>query len=320
MHAGLGGAFAAASGGNALIGALAGGTAEALSGLTSSASTAHAFSGTGESGTGLSNWIDTAVAATSLLAGGSAHDISTATTVSSSVAEYNMALHLLQQQALMTQGLLSATAMDNKEKIDAEPLLPNISFPDSSKAPTVALNLLDSLAEKLNSLGLIDDETASSVKVATIIAQLSTSNVQLVSNNGILENSKHSKGNKSNAKPQEKAVAASGSMDPNKHKKDENNNDDDKYKKYKKKDGSNRYECEKTESPEWEKTKHFKDKYRTNGQKGKDAEYYRWDKYHKDIEIYDDKARYIGSKDPVTGKIYRIGDMRVSNQLKSILK
>ncbi|HJD67423.1 MAG TPA: DUF637 domain-containing protein [Rickettsia endosymbiont of Bembidion lapponicum] len=53
MHSALGGTYALASKGNVAIGMLAGGMGEALSGLSSSP--AHEFSGTGESGTGLSN-------------------------------------------------------------------------------------------------------------------------------------------------------------------------------------------------------------------------------------------------------------------------
>lgn len=133
----------------------AGGMGEALSGLTSPESLAHAFSGTGESGTGLSNWNDTIVAATAMLAGGSASDISTATTLSSSVVEYNKFAHLFQQQALAAQALSSAAAIDNGEKVDAEPLLPDISLPNTSDVPIVISNMFDSLAEKLNSLGII---------------------------------------------------------------------------------------------------------------------------------------------------------------------
>ena len=54
--------------------------------------------------------------------------------------------------------------------------------------------------------------------------------------------------------------------------------------------------------------------------KGNHEEYYRWNKQHKDIEIYDSKAREVGSKDPVTGKIYRPGDMKVNDKLNSIIK
>ncbi len=116
MHAGLGGAFAAASSSDVGIGMLAGGMAETLSGLTSSANIAHAFSGTGPSGTGLSNWIDTAVAFTSVLAGGSARDISTATTVSSSVVEYNAQLH--QEHRDIISAANRSDSAEEKEKLE----------------------------------------------------------------------------------------------------------------------------------------------------------------------------------------------------------
>ena len=77
---------------------------------------------------------------------------------------------------------------------------------------------------------------------------------------------------------------------------------------FKKTDGSNRYECEKSQSPQWQEARPYKGyggKYRYNGLNGKDREYYRWDHKHKDIEIYDDKLNKLGSKDPVTGKVYR---------------
>jgi len=97
--------------------------------------------------------------------------------------------------------------------------------------------------------------------------------------------------------------------------------DDDEFSHFKKKDGSNRYECEKSESPQWQQTHPFKDKFRTNGHpKEKYKEYYRWDKTHKDIEVYDSEARYVGSKDPVTGKMYRKGDMKPNKQLEKILR
>jgi len=102
MHSALGGVYGLATGGNPYIAALAGGMGEALSGLSSSLghSPGHEFSGTGESGTGLSNWNDTIVAATAMLAGGNASDMQTATTVSSSVAEYNRRLHPREKQLL----------------------------------------------------------------------------------------------------------------------------------------------------------------------------------------------------------------------------
>ena len=97
--------------------------------------------------------------------------------------------------------------------------------------------------------------------------------------------------------------------------------DDDfkKYEKYKKDDGSGRYECERAESPEWKNLKNFKDEYRTNGLSGKSKKYFRWDTKHKDIEIYDYRGRYLGSKDPVTGKSYRLGNGVVDKRLARYL-
>ncbi len=64
-----------------------------------------------------------------------------------------------------------------------------------------------------------------------------------------------------------------------------------------------------------------KGEYRSNGaNKPKYKEYYRYDDLHKDIEIYDSKARYIGSKDPVNGKIYRLGNMKPNKTLERIIK
>jgi len=127
--------------------------------------------------------------------------------------------------------------------------------------------------------------------------------------------------NKQNIKQQPGSAAATGAPDPD----DDFDFDPDddglkQYEKFKKQDGSGRYECEKPESPVWKKTENFKDQFRTNGLKGKEKEYYRWDKFHKDIEVYDNKGRYIGSLDPVTGKQYRTGDMQINKILKNILK
>lgn len=122
--------------------------------------------------------------------------------------------------------------------------------------------------------------------------------------------------NKPSTSKQQQKVSAASFMpsDPN------DNDPDDEFSHFKKKDGSNRYECEKQESPEWKKSQNFKDEFRTNGDTGKNKEYYRWDMKHKDIEIYDHDAYHIGSKDPVTGKIYRQGTMIRNEKLRSIIK
>ncbi|WP_200885867.1 colicin E3/pyocin S6 family cytotoxin, partial [Rickettsia felis] len=36
--------------------------------------------------------------------------------------------------------------------------------------------------------------------------------------------------------------------------------------------------------------------------KGREAEFYRWDEYHKDIEMYDRHGKPLDALDPVTGK------------------
>ncbi|WP_341759045.1 hypothetical protein [Candidatus Tisiphia endosymbiont of Ptychoptera albimana] len=122
--------------------------------------------------------------------------------------------------------------------------------------------------------------------------------------------------NKPSTSKQQQKVSATFFMpsDPN------DNDPDDEFSHFKKKDGSNRYECEKQESPEWKNSQNFKDEFRTNGGTGKNKEYYRWDMKHKDIEVYDNKARLIGSKDPVTGKIYRQGNMMRNEKLWGIIK
>ncbi len=128
--------------------------------------------------------------------------------------------------------------------------------------------------------------------------------------------------NKQNIKQQPGSAAATGAPDPDDDFDFDRDEDDGlkQYEKFKKQDGSGRYECEKPESPVWKKTENFKDQFITNGLKGKEKEYYRWDKFHKDIEVYDNKGRYIGSLDPVTGKQYRTGDMQINKILKNILK
>lgn len=54
------------------------------------------------------------------------------------------------------------------------------------------------------------------------------------------------------------------------------------------------------DSPVWGETKPARGKTRTNGERGKDKEYYEWDFTHNDIEVYDGKGRHKGSKDPTT--------------------
>ena len=63
----------------------------------------------------------------------------------------------------------------------------------------------------------------------------------------------------------------------------------------------------------------YKDRIRTNTLDKKDQMFYRWDSFHKDIEIYDNRGRDMGSVDPVTGKIYRPGTMKIEPRLQRII-
>ena len=58
-------------------------------------------------------------------------------------------------------------------------------------------------------------------------------------------------------------------------------------------------------SPIWQGLKSYKGKTKTNGKSGREKEFYEWDGIHNDIEVYDSKGRHKGSKDPVTGEIYK---------------
>ena len=62
---------------------------------------------------------------------------------------------------------------------------------------------------------------------------------------------------------------------------------------------------EKSESEIWKGFKNYKDKTKTNGLTGKKREYYEWDGFHKDIEVFDHRGEHKGSMDPKTGKIYK---------------
>ena len=108
----------------------------------------------------------------------------------------------------------------------------------------------------------------------------------------IFEKRKHDSG----TKPQPskfKDTAISGMPDP----------DDDEFARFKKKDGSNYYECEKAESPQWKSLKPYRDNIKTNGLSGKDKRYYQWDNLHKEIEMYDQHGKPIDALDPVTGRL-----------------
>lgn len=61
----------------------------------------------------------------------------------------------------------------------------------------------------------------------------------------------------------------------------------------------------KAESKIWKELENYKIDIKTNGLSGKDKEYYKWDKLHNDIEVYDREGKHLGSKNPTTGKMYK---------------
>jgi hypothetical protein len=61
----------------------------------------------------------------------------------------------------------------------------------------------------------------------------------------------------------------------------------------------------KQESPIWREFKSHKETVKTNGAGGKRKEYYEWDYTHNDIEVYDYRGHHLGSKNPVTGELYK---------------
>ncbi len=66
----------------------------------------------------------------------------------------------------------------------------------------------------------------------------------------------------------------------------------------------------KAESPIWKGLKPHKGDIKTNGLSGKEERFYDWDYTHNDIEVYGPHGRqHLGSMDPVTGEIYRPGEL-----------
>ena len=63
----------------------------------------------------------------------------------------------------------------------------------------------------------------------------------------------------------------------------------------------------KAESPVWRELQPYKGNVKTNGKTGKDQQYYQWDYQHNDIEVFDSRMQHVGSMDPVTGIIYKLG-------------
>ena len=64
----------------------------------------------------------------------------------------------------------------------------------------------------------------------------------------------------------------------------------------------------------------YKYQGRFQGLKGRNEEFYRWDNFHKDIEVYDHRGRYLGSRDPVTWQNYRPGSGQVIKRIQVLIK
>jgi len=56
----------------------------------------------------------------------------------------------------------------------------------------------------------------------------------------------------------------------------------------------------KADSPVWRAALPFKNGMRRNGD-----EIWDWDATHNDIEAYDLRGRHLGSRDPITGEMYK---------------
>ncbi|WP_245584171.1 colicin E3/pyocin S6 family cytotoxin, partial [Saccharospirillum impatiens] len=61
----------------------------------------------------------------------------------------------------------------------------------------------------------------------------------------------------------------------------------------------------KSESEVWNSSQSVGNGRRSNGERGRNREYYEWDHTHNDIEVYDYRGQHKGSKDPVTGEMYK---------------
>ena len=59
------------------------------------------------------------------------------------------------------------------------------------------------------------------------------------------------------------------------------------------------------DSPVWGGLDTFKGKVRSNGLNGKKREYSTWDYTHNDIEVYNSRGVHLGSRDPISGEMYK---------------
>ena len=62
---------------------------------------------------------------------------------------------------------------------------------------------------------------------------------------------------------------------------------------------------DRADSPIWNELDVYRGGIRTNGERGRDREYYEWDNTHNDIEVYDRRGKHRGTMDPVTGEMIK---------------
>ena len=60
----------------------------------------------------------------------------------------------------------------------------------------------------------------------------------------------------------------------------------------------------KSESSVWKRLENFKNGIKRSGRGGQ-TRYYKWDKLHNDIEVFDSRGQHRGSMDPKTGEMYK---------------
>ena len=60
-----------------------------------------------------------------------------------------------------------------------------------------------------------------------------------------------------------------------------------------------------SESPIWKNLLPYQNNIKSNGQSGKNKQYYTWDHTHGDIEVFDRNGKHLGSMNPNTGVIHK---------------
>ncbi|GKT21011.1 RHS repeat-associated core domain-containing protein [Acidovorax sp. SUPP3334] len=60
-----------------------------------------------------------------------------------------------------------------------------------------------------------------------------------------------------------------------------------------------------SESPIWNGMNNYRNNIRTNGETGKNKQYYQWDHTHGDIEVYNRSGGHLGSMNPMNGEMHK---------------